>query len=233
MLPERSTQAQISLQQMFRESTRLRVVVYDREDRDLLFRTMLDPRILDGRIFRGDPLAPWGNSQRAHARGVEVFVQRRSANRLSGWISYSYNFTRFRDGSLNLTFPSDFDAGSSVRIFGNYRLSNTWNVSSRFAYGAGLPIPGFFELRNGIPYLAAERNSLRLPAYQRTDFRVNKSFVKRRTQYTIFAEVVNVTNRQNIVFVSLNSFNSKTGQASLGLQRTFPILPAAGMVIDF
>src|SRR5258708_1046073 len=129
LLPERSSQAQIALQQTFGESTRIRLDVYDRQDRDLLFRPMLDPRILDGRIFGGDPLAPWENSQRAHARGVEVFVQRRSANRLSGWISYSYNFTRFRDGNLNLAFPSDFDAGSSVRIFGTYRLTNTWNLS--------------------------------------------------------------------------------------------------------
>jgi len=57
--------------------------------------------------------------------------------------------------------------------------------------------------------------------------------VKRRTQFTIFAEVVNVTNHRNLVFDSLKSFNSKTGQASLGVQRTFPILPAAGVVIDF
>ena len=233
LLPERSRQAQVSFQQMFGDSTRIRLDVYDRHDRDLLFRPMFDPRILNGRIFAGNPLAPWENSQRAQARGVEFFVQRRSANRLSGWISYAYNFTLIHDAITNLAFPSAFDSRSSVRAFGTYRLSNTWNLSSRFVYGTGLPIPGFFQISNGIPYLAPERNSVRLPAYQRTDFRVNKAFVKRRTQYTLFAEVVNVTNHNNVVFDVLNSFNARSGQASLGLQQTFPILPAAGLIIDF
>lgn len=233
LLPERSTQAQLSFQQMLGESTRVRVDVYDRQDRDLLFRPLLESRILNGQLFAGDLLAPWENSQRAHARGFEIFLQRRSANRLSGWISYAYNFTQFHDGIANLAFPSDYDSRNSVRAFAMYRLSNTWNLSSRFVYGTGLPVPGFFEIRNGIPYLSAERNSLRLPSYQRTDFRINKSFVKRRTQYTLFAEVVNVTNHDNLVFESLNSYNLRTGQASLNFTRTFPILPAAGIVIDF
>jgi len=228
LLPERSAQAQISLQQMFGPSTRLRVDVYDRQDRDLMYRPLLDPRILDGLVFSGDPLAPWGNSQRARSRGVEIFLQRRSANRLSGWASYAYNSTQYRDAA-----PSEFDARNSVRVFAMYRLSSTWNFSGRCVYGNGLPIPGFFEIRNGIPYLAAERNSVRLPDYKRTDFRINKAFVKRRAQYTVFAEVVNVTNHSNVVFEALNSFNLRTGQASFSLQRTFPILPAAGIVIDF
>jgi hypothetical protein len=88
-------------------------------------------------------------------------------------------------------------------------------------------------MRNGIPYLAPERNSVRLPDYQRTDVRINKAFVKRRAQYTLFMELVNVTNHANIVFESLNSIDFRSGKVSLGLQRTFPLLPAAGIVIDF
>jgi hypothetical protein len=233
LLPERSAQAQLSFQQAVDESTRIRLDVYDREDRVLLFRPLLDPRILNGAIFAGIPLAPWENSERGRARGAEIFLQRRSANRLSGWIAYAYNFTQFHDGLLNLDFPSQYDSRSSVRVFASYRLNSAWNLSSKSAYGTGLPLPGFFEMRNGIPYLSSERNSVRLPDYQRTDFRVNKAFMKRKAQYTLFAEVVNVTNHANVVFDALNSYNLRTGQVSLGLQRTFPILPAAGIVIDF
>jgi len=233
LLPEQSIQAQISFQQMFGEATRIRFDLYQRRDRDLLFRSLFDPRIAAGGIYPGDTLAPWQNSERALARGVEIFLQRRSANRLTGWISYAYNFTLIRDGVMNAEFSAPFDSRSSVRIFGSYRLSNTWNLSSRFTYGAGLPLPGFFELHNGIPYLSSARNSLRLPAYQRTDIRINKAFAKRRAQYTLFAEVVNVTNHNNLVFESLNSYNPVTGQVSLNIQKTFPILPAAGLVIDF
>src|SRR5262249_18494218 len=153
----------------------------------------------------------------------------RSANRLSGWISYAHTFTRVRDGITGVAFPSDFDSTNAVRAFATYRLTSSVNLSGRFVYATGLPLPGFFELRNGITYISAERNSLRLPLYQRTDFRINKAFVKRRTQFTLFAEVVNLTNHKNIVFESLNSYNPVTGQARVSVQRTFPILPAAGL----
>ncbi len=233
LLPQRSAQVQVSFQQMLGDATRLRLDVYDREDRDLLYRPMLDARILDGVIFAGDPRASWENSQRARARGVEIFVQRRSANRLSGWVSYAYNFTQSHDGVVNLSFPSDYDSRSSFRVFAMYRLNSTWNLSTRFVYGTGLPIPGFYEMRNGIPYLASERNTLRLPNYERTDFRINKAFGKRRAQYTLFAEVVNVTNHKNFAFEGMDSLSLRSGQVSLAIQKTFPILPAAGIVIDF
>ncbi len=233
LLPERSSQSQLTVQQMFGESTRLRVDVYDRQDRDLIFQPLYDPRFLNGVVFSGNLLAPLANSQRGYGRGAEIFLQRRSANRLTGWVSYAYAVSRVHDGVLNLTAPSEYDARNSVHVFGSYRLTPTINLSGRFAYGSGLPEPGFFELRNGVTYLSANFNQLRLPAYQRTDLRINKAFVKKKVQLTLFAEVVNLTNHGNMIFDSLSSFNTKTGQASILLDKTFPLLPAAGLVIDF
>ncbi len=233
LLPERSSQAQLTVQQMFGEATRLRVDVYDRQDRDLLFQPLYDPRFVNGVVFSGNLLAPLANSQRGYGKGAEIFLQRRSANRLSGWVSYAYAASRVRDGVLNLSAPSEYDLRNSVHVYGSYRLTPTINVSGRFAYGNGLPEPGFFELRNGATYLSTNFNQLRLPAYQRTDLRINKAFVKKKTQLTLFAEVVNITNRANMIYEGLSSFNTKTGQASIQLDKTFPLLPAAGLVIDF
>jgi outer membrane cobalamin receptor len=233
LLPERSSQAQLTVQQMFGESTRLRVDVYDRLDRDLIFQPLYDPRFLNAVVFSGNLLAPLQNSQRGYGKGAEIFLQRRSANRLSGWVSYAYAVSRVHDGVLNLSAPSEYDLRNSVHVYGSYRLTSTINLSGRFAYGSGLPEPGFFELRKGVTYLSTNFNQLRLPAYQRTDFRINKAFVKKKIQLTLFAEVVNITNYSNMIFDNLSSFNTKTGLASIQLDKTFPILPAAGLVIDF
>jgi hypothetical protein len=49
---------------------------------------------------------------------------------------------------------------------------------------------------------------------------------------TLYGEVVNLTNRTNRIFDSLNGYNSKTGVASITLDKLFPILPSAGLVFE-
>jgi hypothetical protein len=74
---------------------------------------------------------------------------------------------------------------------------------------------------------------LRLPDYQRVDFRVNKAFIRNWGQITLFAEVINVTNRENIRFDDIRSYDTRTGVARLSFEKMFPILPSAGLVVDF
>lgn len=54
-----------------------------------------------------------------------------------------------------------------------YRLKPTVNLSAKASYGSGFPIPGYFQQVAGLYYLSNVRNQLRMPAYQRTDVRVN------------------------------------------------------------
>ncbi|SPE30725.1 hypothetical protein SBA6_1300001 [Candidatus Sulfopaludibacter sp. SbA6] len=112
----------------------------------------------DGKLF-GPPLnPPYRDSLRGYARGVEFFLQRSSANRFTGWISYAYGHTGMRDGGepagSNNRFPSDFDQRHTVNLYGGYRLKPTVNLSVRWNYGSGFPIPGFLQ-RIGSLYTAA------------------------------------------------------------------------------
>jgi len=69
-------------------------------NRDLIFQPLFDPRIVGGNII-APPLNPaYVNSLRGYARGVELFVQRSSANRFTGWISYAYGRTGCATASL-------------------------------------------------------------------------------------------------------------------------------------
>jgi hypothetical protein len=49
---------------------------------------------------------------------------------------------------------------------------------------------------------------------------------------TLYGELLNLTNRTNYRFDSYDNYNNRTGQVSLTLDKMFPILPTAGIVIE-
>jgi outer membrane receptor for ferrienterochelin and colicin len=162
-----------------------------------------------------------------------VFVQRRSANRLSGWASYSYGRTRMRDGEARIAYPADQDQRHTVNIFASWRVRPTVNLSLKGLYGSGYPLPGFYRMQAGQYYLAESRNALRMDAYSRVDVRINKAYVFVRWKLTLYGEVINLLNRSNYRFDSFGGYNAKTGRATVMLDRMFPIIPSIGVVLEF
>jgi len=233
LLPERATHYAAALEQRLGERSRLRLEFYDRQDRDLLFRPLYEARLAGGRIFNPRADAPLVNSLRGWARGFEAFFQQRSANRLTGWVGYAYGRTRLCDGVTQTCFVSDFDQRHSLNVYLGYRVRPTVNLSLRWIYGSGFPIPGFLRREGERYFLAAERNALRLPAYHRADWRINKAFVFDRWKLTLYGEAVNLSNHANYRFDSFNGYNSRTGQAFLTLDKMFPVIPSAGVLLEF
>jgi hypothetical protein len=72
-----------------------------------------------------------------------------------------------------------------------------------------------------------------LPQYSRADFRVNKQFERKKWRGVLFLEVMNLFNTDNRTFDSYNGYNVRTGQANVSLLRLFPIVPAAGWMMDW
>jgi outer membrane receptor protein involved in Fe transport len=139
---ERSTHYNASIERRFGDRIRFLAEVYDRED-DKLFFSLFEPR-LAGNTVTFDQF-PFQNSLRGHARGVELTFQRRSANKLTGWVSYAYSRTSLTDSQTGLTFVSDTDQRHTVNVYGSYRFTETWNLSSAWRYGSGEPLPGFYR----------------------------------------------------------------------------------------
>ena len=102
-------------------------------------------------------------------------------------------------------------------MYASYRLGAAMNLSLRWVYGSGFPIPGFLRKQGSTYYLAEARNQVWLDAYQRADVRVNRMFHLRRARLTLYGEVVNVLNRANYRFDSFNGYNSRTALASVAL----------------
>ncbi len=232
LLPCRSIQVTGAVEQRFGDRTRLRVEFYNRTDRDLVAQPFADPRLIGGKVFVPslDPL--YYNSMRGYSRGFEIFLQRTSANRLTGWISYAYGHAEMHDGVADVSFPSDWDQRHSVNAYAGYRLRPSVNLSLRSVFGTGFPIPGYLRRVGSTYYLASEPNALRLGNYERTDFRVNKNWTRVKWKTTLYGEVVNLTNQANYRFDSMGGYNTKTGQTSVTLDKLFPILPSIGIVFE-
>ena len=226
---ERATHYNASLERTFGSRTRVLAEVYDREDADLFF-SLSEPRIEAGRVTFSE--VPFRNALRGHARGIELTLQRRSANGLTGWLSYAYARTRLRDRQSGLRFVSDFDQRHTVNTYASYRLTETFNLSGQWRYGSGLPIPGFFRRSGSRLFLATERNLVRLPAYSRVDVRANKAFLFKSWKLTVYGEVLNVLNQENLRYTGFDVYGSG-GEVSGKLDRTLPIVPSGGVVIEF
>ena len=232
LLPIRSNHLLAAVEQRLGPRTRIRAEYYNRADRDLPFQPLYDPRLLHGRLVAPAAAPRYLNSLRGYARGCEVFLQRSSANRATGWISYAFGRTGMRDGVTNSRFPSDYDQRHTLNVYGGYRLKPTVNLSMKVSYGSGFPIPGYLRQAGARYYLSDVRNQSRLNPYARADVRVNKSWTKAKWKVTLFGEVINLTNRTNQLYDSFNGYNATTFQAYLTMDTMFPILPSAGIAFE-
>jgi CarboxypepD_reg-like domain/TonB-dependent Receptor Plug Domain len=226
---ENSDQYSASVSRLLGDRARVMVELYDREDRRLFF-SLSEPRLTGNTVTLQQ--FPFQNSVHGHARGVELTLQRRSANKLTGWISYAFEQTRLTHEPTGLSFVSDSDQTHTLNVYGSYRFNESWNLSSEWRYGSGQPVPGFYRQEGRIFFLTNQRNTTRLPVYSRVDVRLNKAFLFKKWKLTLNGEVINVLNRTNVRFAGFDGF-SGDGRVFGQLDRTLPFLPSAGVVIEF
>ncbi|MCC6293538.1 MAG: hypothetical protein IT164_12880 [Bryobacterales bacterium] len=233
LLAERSQHAQAQGELALTRTAGLRVSYWRRWDRDLLFAERAQAYLLNGRVIAPLMTPLWRNRLRMAARGAEVTLTRKSANALSGWISYGWTDAPVCCGLLGERYPADFEQRHTVNVFGNYRVRPSVNLSGRYSYGSGTPLRGYFRGAYPDLFLTDRRNLLRLPEYQRLDVRANKTFQRDRVRWMLFVEVVNVTGRENLRVDDLSGFNAVLGTARVRLEKTFPVLPSVGLAVEF
>jgi hypothetical protein len=211
---------------------RWQVTLYDREEQDFIRRVGAETRLVDGRLVRASTTAVYRNRLEGYARGVEVLLQRRDPNKLSGWIAYAYGRNRYHDALSGETFWGDLDQRHTFNVYAHYRWSDRSSVAGKLRMGSNFPVPGYYAERDGEYFVVDRRNDARLPIYARLDVRVNRTFNWSRKRLTLFAEVINVLNRDNLRF-DPPSINATTRRATGLFETMLPILPSAGVLIEF
>jgi len=235
LVPQRAATIEAGIEQRIGSALRLNLVAYHRREDDVLRAVNAEIRIENNRVVL--PQNPhWANTMTGETNGAEITLERRAANGLNGWLSYTWNDSQYDDpqrtGHQAESFPSDFDQRHTVNACVAYRWGGRTSLSARMRYGSNFPIVGYIEQDADGYLLSSQRNSLRLPTYARLDLRADRTFTYRKSRLTLFIEVVNATNRDNY---RPNSYfvNTNTRRAFEPIESLFPLLPVAGVLIEF
>jgi hypothetical protein len=177
---------------------------------------------------------PYENLLRDRSYGGDVRIGRRVPNGLSGWIAYAWGKSLWSE-EADSWFPGNYDQRNGISVFAYYRWTSDLELSIKWRFAGGLPIPVYAQEIDGKYYVAEQRNQERLPDYARFDVRLAKSFPKDRYRITLFVEVLNLTDRENVRYsgYELGSVNPKTGRIRNLTMEQFPILPTAGIMFEF
>ena len=161
------------------------------------------------------------NEAYANIKGFEVRIDLRRTKYLSGSMTYTYSVAKGSASSetqdypgttkSTLLYPLDFDkphmfnlnanlylpGQTGFNLFGVYPLENTiWNFVVRAS--SGYP---YTPTPNGRAISYIERNSARMPMTYSVDAQISKEWKLGPTKVTIFAEILNLTNHKNVLYV--------------------------------
>ena len=240
---ERAWHADLGVSRRIGRHVRVQAVAYNREDRDLVRLPGDEWRLVDGRPTRPDTDTRYESRLEGTARGVELQVQRRSPNGLTGWVSYAYGTYDQHDVVSGERFVGDFDQRHAFNAYGVYRLTDRTSLALKFRTSSNFPVRGYFEElpatpTNPIPEdqparygLSASRNVARLPAYARLDLRANRTWTLDRSRLTLFVEFTNVGGRTN--WRTGNGGIRPSGEIVGLLDPLVPFLPSAGLLWEF
>jgi outer membrane receptor for ferrienterochelin and colicin len=169
------------------------------------------------------------------AYGAEFFIKK-AKGRLNGWLGYTWSRTlrEFPDINGGKAYPSTYDRIHDVVLVANYQFSKKWEGSGNFTFATGntfTPLRNLYTIDQKLRLEYGDRNSLRLPNYNRMDLGVTytpkpeaKGF---KSSWTF--SVYNVYNRWNPFFIQYDiqsSFEKGTAKATAFAVTLFPIIPS-------
>jgi len=193
-------------------------------------------------------------SGRGYSYGGE-FLIRKNYGKFTGWVGYtlSWSWRRFDELNFGERFPYKYDRRHDLSIVMQYRLNEkvdfgvTWVFSSGNA--ASLPVAMYMDAQiidntswgygEDLGYYK-NRNSFRMPSYQRLDISANFHKKKKWGERTWSFGLYNAYNRQNPFFVYVgykdeydNGSSSPDSKKVLKQISLFPIIPSVKYSFKF
>ncbi|HEY1302084.1 MAG TPA: TonB-dependent receptor [Vicinamibacterales bacterium] len=197
LAPERATHVDVGVEHRLSNGVKWQATLFNRVEHDGVRVPDLQPRLgQDGLI---DPPSPdrYLNALHGQSRGIDLLLARERNDGFSGWMSYTAARTRETDTRTHEMFSGDLDQRHAFNAAGVLHIRERSSVGIVFRAASGIPIPGYFDLREGHLVVGEQRNMVRLPLYARLDARVQRTFFSSRHRVTLFGEVLNALNRRN------------------------------------
>jgi TonB family protein len=173
------------------------------------------------------------NGGQGRSFGAQFLLRRELSKGLFGWVAYTLLRSERLDAPGQSWRLFDFDQTHVLTALASYDLGKGFEVGARFRYATGFPrtpvLGAFYDSRRNLydPILG-DRNTERIPAFYQLDVRFAKRFKIGKTELEAYADVQNVTDRQNPEEI-IYSADYATKRYIRGL----PILPIVGAKWSF
>jgi TonB family protein len=166
---------------------------------------------------------------KGRAYGAQFLVRRELADRFFGWVAYTILRSERQDAPDTAYRLFDFDQTHVLTALASYDFGAGFELGVRFRYSTGYPrtpVEGAYYDSRSDTYqpILGPKNSDRLPDFWQLDVRAAKTFKLGPTRLEIYADVQNVTDRDNSEEV-VYSQNYGEKRFIEGL----PILPVLGV----
>jgi TonB family protein len=195
---------------------------------------------------RGQGTVFYDNGTRGYAVGGEFLLKYKPDERFFGWLAYTISRSVRQDRPWSDEVLVDFDQPHILSVLGSYELGWGFSFGARFRLVSGnitTPIvcdrdeascdptrlDGLYHGFSGrYLIMPRSREEERLPTFHQLDVRVDKKWEFELWKLSLYLDVQNVYNHQNIEGISYN-FNYSGRQFATGL----PIFPSFGLRGEF
>ncbi len=217
------------LNHLLTESTRLSVEFYDKQYDHLpldpaqpsLF--AIDQNVYEGFFLAHDQLIDNG---KANARGVEMTLQKKLAQKIYGIISGAYFRSRYQDFN-GVWRDRIYDNRYLCNIEGGYKPNRKWEFSLRWTLAGGAPYTPFDVAASQAAYRGVfdsnKINAERLPAYHSLKLRADRRFHFDGSNLIFYLDIWNVYGRKNIFSYTWNEVENKQEDFKAWTNSTLPI----------
>jgi TonB family protein len=162
------------------------------------------------------------------AYGAQFLIRRDLSDKFFGWVAYTLMRSERRDSASSDWRIFDFDQTHVFTALASYDIGWGVDVGVRFRYATGYPrtpiVGAYYDARRNLyePVLGA-KNSIRIPDFAQLDVRISKSVKLSPSKLELYADVQNVTDRENAEELVYNQ--NYTERRNI---RGLPILPVLG-----
>jgi len=180
-----------------------------------------------------DPQVRFDNRGKGRAYGAEVLLKHDLHSRFYGWVAYTIMRSERMESGQSEYRLFDLDQTHNLNVVGQYRLSRTWELGSRFRFITGnpsTPVRGAIYDSDADTFapLYEPTNSARLGNFHQLDVRVDKHWIFDTWRMTTYLDIQNIYNRKNPEAVVYNhDFSESLTQGGL------PIFPSFGARGEF
>jgi len=201
----------LGVDHLLTENTRLTLEVYQKD----YARFPIDPAQpelfpIDGSFFAHH--GELADNGKALARGVEIMLQKKLAQKFYGLASASYFRTRYQDGN-GVWRDRNFDNRVTFGLEGGYKPNRKWEYSLRWIYAGGPPHTPLDLAASKLNHRAVldetRINESRYPDYHAMNVRFDRRFHFSESNLIFYLSVWNVYNRKNLAAYFWNDKEQK------------------------